>query len=489
MTNILEPNEPFTGDLLTPPQTVEYLDRFIIGQQKAKRAVAIALRNRWRRQQLPSDIAEEILPKNILIIGPTGVGKTEISRRIARLTRSPFIKVEASKFTEVGYVGRDVESMIRDLTELGVSLVKGEHKRRVHDQAAAIAEERLLDLLLPPPQPMRDTLLHLDEDGGSGDDLESIADTVNTAPDAVRDARASYNRTREKLRILLRNGKLNDRNVEMSVHEKHGGLIEVFSSSGVEEIGMQIKEMMPGLFNQQKKQKKMAVPHAQRVLTDEEEAKLVDMDRVIFDAIQRVEQNGIVFIDELDKVAGREAGSGPDVSREGVQRDILPIIEGSTVMTKYGLVRTNHILFIAAGAFSVSKPADLIPELQGRFPVKVDVHSLSRTELKRILVEPENSIVSQYRHLLGTEGVTLDFHDDALTTISELAEQANTSCEDIGARRLHTIMEALLDDISFHASDMGRKTIPITVDYVRERVSIDMIAKTENIRKKGKVGF
>lgn len=486
MTNILEPNNSNPGEILTPREIVEYLDRFIVGQTKAKRAVGVALRNRWRRQQLPPDVAEEILPKNILIIGPTGVGKTEISRRIARLTRSPFIKVEASKFTEVGYVGRDVESMIRDLTELSVNMVKNEHKKKVHSKAAGMAEERILDLLLPPPQPSRVTMFDDEDDGGP---VPAAAE--HTVPDSpgTDDAQKSYQRTREKLRGLFRAGKLNDRHVEMTVQEHHGGLIEVFSSSGVEEIGMQIKDMMPGLFNTRKKEKKMTVDQAFRVLTDEEESKLVDMDRVIFDAVHRVEQSGIVFIDEIDKVAGREGGSGPDVSREGVQRDILPIVEGSTVATKYGLVRTNHILFIAAGAFSVSKPSDLIPELQGRFPVKVDVHSLSREELRRILVEPENSIVRQYQQLLSTEQVTLDFKDDALTAVADLAVQANETCEDIGARRLHTIMEVLLEEISFHASEMGHQHIPIDAEYVQSRVSLESIEKAENIRKKGKVGF
>ncbi|HPQ42108.1 MAG TPA: ATP-dependent protease ATPase subunit HslU, partial [bacterium] len=483
MTNILEPSNSNPVDMLTPPEIVEYLDRFIVGQTKAKRAVAVALRNRWRRQQLPPDVADEILPKNILIIGPTGVGKTEISRRMAKLTRSPFLKIEASKFTEVGYVGRDVESMIRDLTELSVNMVKNEHKKRVHDKASAMAEERILDMLLPPPKPAQTTVFDDDDDGDVSQESPPASTSVSPRSD---DTAASYRRSREKLRNLLRAGKLDNRHVEMNVQERHGGLIEVFSSSGVEEIGMQIKDMMPGLFNTRTREKKMTVHHALRVLTDEEESKLVDMDGVIEDAIRRVEQSGIVFLDEIDKVAGREGGAGPDVSREGVQRDILPIIEGSTVATKYGLVKTNHILFIAAGAFSVSKPSDLIPELQGRFPVKVDVHSLSRTELKRILVEPENSIVRQYRQLLGTESVTLEFREDALDAVADLAVQANETCEDIGARRLHTIMEALLEEISFHASEMGRRNVPITAEYVRERVSLESIEKAENVRKKGK---
>ncbi|MBN1880419.1 ATP-dependent protease ATPase subunit HslU [bacterium] len=469
--------------MLTPPDIVDYLDRFIIGQQRAKRAVAIALRNRWRRRQLTPEMAEEIIPKNILIIGPTGVGKTEIARRIARLTHSPFIKVEASKFTEVGYVGRDVESIIRDLTELSVNLVKSEHKSTVHDTARSLAEERLLDLLLPPPESSRQPVLQDDDEADASGSEPVAAD----APDV--DERSSYLRTREKFRQRLRMGKLDDRHVEMDVQERHGGLIEVFSSSGVEEIGMQIRDMVPGLFNQQKKRRKMTVEQALRVITDQEESKLVDMDKVIFDAIQRVEQSGIVFLDEIDKIAGRESGSGPDVSREGVQRDLLPIVEGSTVTTKYGVVKTNHILFIAAGAFSISKPSELIPELQGRFPVKVDVNSLNKEEMRRILIEPENSMVKQYQQLLGTEGIVLKFSADALEALADLAEQANNSCEDIGARRLHTIMELLLEDVSFHASQMGRQTVEVTGDYVRQRVSLQAIEKAENVRKKGKVGF
>lgn len=487
MTNTPEQNDLSSIETLTPPDIVDYLDRFIIGQQKAKRAVAVALRNRWRRRRLSPEIAEEIIPKNILVIGPTGVGKTEIARRIARLTRSPFLKVEASKFTEVGYVGRDVESIIRDLTELSVNMVKSEHKKVVHDKAVAMAEEKILDLLIPQPDTAGDAS-PLDET----DDQPVSGEGVSVITTSTRDAEAiqgSYQRTREKFRRLLRQGKLENRHVEMDVQERHGGLIEVFSSSGVEEIGMQIRDMMPGFFNQQKKRRKMTVEQAMRVITDQEETKLVDMDKVVHDAIQRVEQNGIVFLDEIDKIAGREGGSGPDVSREGVQRDLLPIVEGSTITTKYGLVKSNHILFIAAGAFSVTKPSELIPELQGRFPVKVDVQSLSKAEMKRILVEPENSLVKQYQYLLGTEDVTLQFEEDALEAIADLAEQANESCEDIGARRLHTIMEILLEDVSFHASEMGRQTIRVTGQYVRDRVSLQAIERAENVRKKGKVGF
>ncbi|MGB3976883.1 MAG: ATP-dependent protease ATPase subunit HslU [bacterium] len=487
MTNTQEPNDFSAIETLTPPDIVEYLNRFIIGQKKAKRAVAVALRNRWRRRQLPPDIAEEIIPKNILIIGPTGVGKTEIARRIARLTKSPFIKVEASKFTEVGYVGRDVESIIRDLTELSVNMVKEEHKKMVHDKALIIAREKVLDLLIPQSETQQPSASYTDENDEEAEGNDNSVITISTRD--VEEAQSSYQRTREKFRRMLEQGKLNGRMVEIDIHERHGGLIEVFSSSGVEEIGMQIRDMMPGFFNQQKKRRKMTVEQAMKVITDQEETKLVDMDKIVQDAIQLVEQNGIVFVDEIDKIAGRESGSGPDVSREGVQRDLLPIVEGSTVTTKYGMVKSNHILFIAAGAFSVTKPSELIPELQGRFPVKVDVQSLSKEEMKRILVEPENSLVKQYQYLLSTEGVTLQFETDALDAIADLAEQANDCCEDIGARRLHTIMEILLEDVSFNASQIGERTIPITGDYVRERVSIQEIEKAENVRKKGKVGF
>jgi ATP-dependent HslUV protease ATP-binding subunit HslU len=487
MTNIQEQNNGLNADMLTPREIVDYLNRFIVGQDKAKRAVAVALRNRWRRRQLDPEIAEEIIPKNILVIGPTGVGKTEIARRIARLTRSPFIKVEASKFTEVGYVGRDVESMIRDLTELSVNIVKTEHKQLVRDKARSMAEEKILDLMIPKSEPSRSSASI--SDTTSFNDETSGEEVFTTTTNDEEVYQQSYLRTREKFRRLLREGKLNERHVEMDVQERHGGLIEVFSSSGVEEIGMQIRDMMPGIFNQQKKRRKMTVEQAMKVITDEEETKLVDMDKVVHDAIVRVEQHGIVFLDEIDKIAGREGGTGPDVSREGVQRDLLPVIEGSTITTKYGLVKSNHILFIAAGAFSVTKPSELIPELQGRFPVKVDVHSLSKEQMKQILVEPENSLIKQYQYLLGTEGLKLDFKPQALDVIAEFAEQANDMCENIGARRLHGIMEILLQDLSFEASEIKRNKIGITGDYVRRRVSLKDIEKAENVRKKAKVGF
>ncbi len=491
MTNIPKPNDlnPFVSgsqlaaehdDLkeLTPKKIVEYLNRYIIGQDEAKRAVAIALRNRWRRQQLERDVAEEIIPKNILIIGPTGVGKTEIARRISKLTRSPFIKVEASKFTEVGYVGRDVESMIRDLTEIAANMVKAEHRTSVRDRAELLAEDRLLDLLLPPPST---------DMSASGNDTD--IDPTSEPDSSQQTIYDSNKRTREKFRKKLRDGELDQKIVELEVKENQTGLIEVFSSSGIEEIGMHIKDMLPGVFNQKKKRRKMTIEQARRLLVDEEANRLVDMDRVIQDAIYRVENNGIVFIDEIDKIAGRESSFGPDVSREGVQRDLLPIIEGSTVATKYGLIKTDHILFIGAGAFSVSKPSDLIPELQGRFPVKVDVHSLTQEQMRRILEEPDNAITKQYIALLSTEKVDLVFDANALDAIAALAEEVNHESEDIGARRLHTIMERLLEEISFHASEMPGQSFTVTSQYVRQTVSVDQITRSENIRKKRRPGF
>ena len=454
-------------DQLTPNQIVSYLNQYIIGQDNAKRSVAIALRNRWRRQQLPPEVAEEIIPKNILIIGPTGVGKTEIARRIAKLTHSPFIKVEASKFTEVGYVGRDVESMIRDLTEIAVTMLKTEHRKSVAEQAERAAENRLLDLLLPRPP--------FDE---------NAQDQSN-----IQEQNESYEKSREKLRQKLLKGKLDEKSVELDVKEQFGGLIEVFSSSGIEEIGMQVKDMLPGMFNQKRKRRHMTVAHARRMLIEEEQDRLIDMDKVIMDSIDLVENQGIVFIDEIDKVAGREGGSGPDVSREGVQRDLLPIIEGSTVTTKYGIVKTNHILFIGAGAFSVSKPSDLIPELQGRFPVKVDVNSLTRQDLRRILSEPQNALTYQYQALLSTEGVDLIFKDNALDAIAELAEVVNKQSENIGARRLHTIMEMVLDEYSYHASEMSGQSVKIDESYVKQKITVERAISAENVRKKIRPGF
>ncbi|RMF92128.1 MAG: ATP-dependent protease ATPase subunit HslU [Candidatus Schekmanbacteria bacterium] len=450
---------------LTPKEIVEALDKYIIGQSDAKRAVAIAMRNRWRRQQLPPDLREEVAPKNIIMIGPTGVGKTEIARRLAKLADAPFIKVEASKFTEVGYVGRDVESMIRDLMELAVKMVRDAEERKVREKAEQIAEERLLDLLLPPVR---------SKSTGSEGDIS--ADTAGRQMD-------SFKATREKFRELLRAGKLEDREVELSVAEKgFPSMIEVISSTGgFEEIDFNIKDMVGGLFPKRNKKKKMKVEDARKILIQEESQKLVDMDKVRAMAKDKVEQSGIIFLDEIDKIAGKESGVGPDVSREGVQRDLLPIVEGTSVATKYGLVRTDHILFIAAGAFHVSKPSDLIPEMQGRFPIRVNLNSLTSDDFVRILTEPKNALIKQYTALLKTEGVDIAFDDDAIRCIANIASVVNEKNENIGARRLHTIMEKLLDEISFNAPFITNKTIKITEDYVKERLSD--VVKDENLSR------
>ena len=435
---------------LTPRRIVGELDRYIIGQKNAKRSVAIALRNRWRRQQLSPELREEVAPKNIIMIGPTGVGKTEIARRLARLTNSPFIKVEASKYTEVGYVGRDVESMVRDLTEVSKNIVREERAAEVSETAKANAEERLLDLLLPPPVSSKKTAdekIEMDEIGHK-----------------------HYQETREKFRKYLREGKLNERSVELEVEQRILPMIEVVSNTGIEDLDMNIKDMLGSIMPQKKKIRKVKVSEALTILTQEEAQKLIDMDKVIKEAINRVEQSGIIFIDEIDKVAGRESGHGPDVSREGVQRDLLPIVEGSTVSTKYGAVRTDHILFIAAGAFHVSKPSDLIPELQGRFPIRVELDSLGKEEFIRILTEPQNALIKQYVELLKTEGVDISFAEDAIAEIAALAALVNDRMENIGARRLHTIMERLLDDISFTAPERKEEHIAIDAAYVKEKL-------------------
>jgi ATP-dependent HslUV protease ATP-binding subunit HslU len=439
---------------LTPREIVAELDKFVIGQGKAKRAVAIALRNRTRRQQLPSDIAEEVTPKNILMIGPTGVGKTEIARRLARLAQSPFIKVEASKFTEVGYVGRDVESMVRDLVELAVDMVRAEKAEEVQEKAKAGAEERLLDLLLPPSRP-----------AAPGEDPST--------------AREQANRTRERMRESLRTGRLDDRSVEIDVRESAMPSFEIIAGSSVEEIGVNLKDMMGNMFQGRTKSRRLKVPDALAHLLSEEQAKLVDMETVSRTAVQRVEHAGIIFIDEIDKIASRDgmAGGGhggPDVSREGVQRDILPIVEGTTVNTKYGMVKTDHILFIAAGAFHVSKPSDLIPELQGRFPIRVELEPLTRDDFVRILTEPRNALVKQYVALLGTEDLTLTFTAGAVGRVADFAARVNDATENIGARRLHTVMERLLDELSFEAPDMGEKTVVIDEAYV-DRMLADIV--------------
>jgi ATP-dependent HslUV protease ATP-binding subunit HslU len=423
-------------DELTPRQIVRELDKYVIGQSEAKRAVAIALRNRIRRQKLDQEMADEVMPKNILMMGPTGVGKTELARRLAKLSNSPFLKVEASKFTEVGYVGRDVESMIRDLVEIAIDMVREERLNEVGERAERNAEERLLELLMP------------------------------TQPEPTE----STDRTREKLRERLRAGKLDDRMVEVDVKER-GPTFELTTPSGVEEMDINLKDMLPGLFGGRTRKRKMRVAEAIDYLIQEEEQKLVDMDQVTRVAIERVERSGIIFLDEVDKIAGRESGHGPDVSREGVQRDILPIVEGTTVNTRYGFVRTDHILFVAAGAFHVSKPSDLIPELQGRFPIRVELKSLSEADFVRILTEPKNALIKQYQALLDTEGIKLTFADDAISEVAHFAALVNESAENIGARRLHTILEKLLEDVSFDGPDLKKKTVRVDALYVRKQLA------------------
>lgn len=439
---------------LTPREIVSALNKYIIGQHNAKRAVAIALRNRWRRQNVSDDLKDEIAPKNIIMIGPTGVGKTEISRRLANLSQSPFLKIEASKFTEVGYVGRDVESMIRDLTDLAVNQIKAEEAEKVQLKAKEIAEERILDLLLPPRREER-----------------SHNESAEKPLELVKAEQEQENTTRNKLRKLLRAHKLDERTVELETTQRAFPIVEIFSAAGMEEMDINIKDMFGNLFPKKSRKRKVKISEALEIITQEEAQRLIDMDKVTKQAIERVEQSGIIFLDEIDKIVGKDGTHGPDVSREGVQRDLLPIVEGCTVTTKYGMVKTDHILFIASGAFYSAKPSDLIPELQGRFPIRVELESLGKEEFIRILTEPQNALITQYKALMKTEGIKLIFQDDAIAEIAEIATIVNERTENIGARRLHTIMEKLLDEISFDAPDLKKKETIIDASYVKEKLS------------------
>ena len=444
---------------LTPKEIVGELDKFIVGQNKAKRAVAIALRNRWRSQQLPEDIRDEVAPKNILMIGPTGVGKTEIARRLAKLANSPFIKVEASKYTEVGYVGRDVESMVRDLVELSKNMVKEEMEKEVREKARALAEEKLIDLLLPPPAGQR-----------------SPKDDPNT--DTL--GKQHYNNTREKFTAYLKEGRFDERMVEVEIQENAGPMVEVFGG-GMEDMGSNIKDMLGSLMPKKTKTKKMKAPEAYKVLCRQEADKLIDHDKATQEALERTEKSGIIFIDEIDKIAGRQGAQGPDVSREGVQRDLLPIVEGSSINTRYGIVKTDHILFISAGAFHSSKPSDLIPEFQGRFPIRVELDSLTEQDFVRILTEPDNALIKQYIALLKTEDIKLEFTDEAVSEIAKMSATVNTRTENIGARRLQTVIEKLLEDISFDAPDLSGQTIILDREKVREK--LDSIIQDEDLSR------
>jgi len=451
--------------VLKPREIVSELDKYIIGQDAAKRSVAIALRNRWRRQQVPPELKDEIAPKNIIMIGATGVGKTEIARRLARLADSPFLKVEATKFTEVGYVGRDVESMIRDLTELAVNMAKKKEQQNVKSKALEVAEERLLDILLPKKR---------EEIREEEVEKEKILEVVKVE-------KSEGISTREKLRRMLRNGKLDERYVELEVTSSNVPMVEIFSGAGFEEMEFNVKEVFGNIFPAKKKKRRVKIPEAMEIIFEEESQKLVDMDKVVEQAVRLTEQNGIIFLDELDKIGGSDSSHGPDVSREGVQRDLLPIVEGSTVITKYGMVKTDHILFIAAGAFNMSKPSDLLPELQGRFPIRVELDSLSMEDFVRILKEPKNALIIQYEALLSTEGIDLVFEEPAIREIASIASKVNERTENIGARRLHTVMEKLLDEISFDAPDMEAKTVTISREYVAEK--LEEILEDENLSR------
>jgi len=447
---------------MTPREIVSELDRYIVGQRNAKRAVAVALRNRWRRQQVPEELRDEIAPKNIIMIGPTGVGKTEISRRLAKLAQAPFLKVEASKFTEVGYVGRDVESMIRDLADLAIKMVKDEEQEKVRVRARELAEERVLDLLLPPAR-------------GTERRIQPVGERTPVEP--VEESAA----TRDKLRRMLREGKLDDRVIELETTKSAMPMVEVLTPQGMEEMEFQLKDLFANLMPKKTKKQRVQIPEALDLLTQEEAGKLVDMETVTKEAIRRVEQSGIIFIDEIDKIAGREGVVGPDVSRQGVQRDLLPIVEGSTVNTKYGMVRTDHILFVASGAFHMTKPSDLIPEFQGRFPIRVELEPLTREDFVRILTEPQNALIKQYVALMETESLRLVFRDDAIAEIAAIAAEVNQSTENIGARRLHTVVERLLEGLSFDAPEMGGREVVIDAAYVREK--LDDIVKNEDLSR------